>query len=107
MSLHSHTHFNEGRLMQVLLAPVLSEKANLLSEQRNTVAFRVLQDATKYEIKAAVELLFNVRVDSVNVLNQKGKIKRSGRLVGRRDNFRKAYVLLEAGQELNLREGGL
>lgn len=93
--------FNQGRLMQVLVAPIVSEKATMLAEKRNQVLFKVLQDATKDEIKAAVELLFKVEVDSVQVLNQKGKTKRFGRTVGHRDHVRKAYVSLKQGQELN------
>jgi large subunit ribosomal protein L23 len=93
--------FDEGRLMQVLVAPIVSEKATMAAEKSNAVLFKVLQDATKPEIKAAVELLFNVKVQAVNVLNQKGKSKRFGKTVGRRDHVRKAYVTLQAGQELS------
>ncbi len=93
--------FDEGRLMQVLVAPIVSEKATMVAEQNNTVLFKVLRSATKQEIKAAVELMFKVEVKGVSVLNQKGKTKRFGRTVGRRDHVRKAYVTLEAGQELN------
>jgi large subunit ribosomal protein L23 len=93
--------FDEGRLMQVLVAPIVSEKATMAAEKSNAVLFKVLQDATKPEIKAAVELLFNVKVQAVNVLNQKGKAKRFGKTVGRRDHVRKAYVTLQAGQELS------
>ena len=97
----SKIQFDEGRLMQVLVAPLVTEKATQAAEQNNTVLFKVLQDATKPEIKAAVELLFNVKVAAVNVLNQKGKSKRFGKTVGRRDHVRKAYVTLAAGQELS------
>jgi large subunit ribosomal protein L23 len=97
----SNTPFDEGRLMQVLVAPIVSEKATLVGETTNTVLFKVLQDATKPEIKAAVEQLFNVKVQAVNVLNQKGKAKRFGKTVGRRDHVRKAYVTLQAGQDIN------
>jgi len=93
--------FDEGRLMQVLVAPIVSEKATMVSDKSNTVTFKVLQDATKLEIKAAVELMFPVQVKSVNVANIKGKTKRFGRSVGRRDNVRKAYVTLQPGQDLN------
>ena len=93
--------FDEGRLMQVLVAPIVSEKATMVAEKTNAVMFKVLQDATKPEIKAAVELMFKVEVKAVSVLNQKGKVKRFGRSMGRRDNVRKAYVTLKAGQELN------
>ncbi len=94
--------FDEGRLMQVLLAPIVSEKATMAAEKSNAVTFKVLQDATKPEIKAAVELLFKVQVKGVSVVNIKGKTKRFGRSIGRRDNVRKAYVTLQPGQELNL-----
>ena len=94
--------FDEGRLMAVLVAPIISEKATMAAEKSNAVAFKVLQDATKPEIKAAVELLFKVQVKSVSVLNIKGKTKRFGRTMGRRNNVRKAYVMLKEGQELNL-----
>jgi len=95
---------NNDRLMQILLAPIVTEKATQVAEKNNQVTFRVAQDATKPEIKAAVELLFKVEVDSVQVLNRKGKEKRFGRFVGRRRNERKAYVVLKAGQELNFAE---
>ena len=95
---------NQERLMKVLIAPIVSEKSTIVAEKNNQVGFRVLQDATKPEIKAAVELLFKVEVDSVQVLNQKGKAKRHGRFLGRRRNVRKAYVCLKAGQEINFSE---
>ena len=94
--------FDEGRLMQVLVAPIVSEKATMVAEQSNAVTFKVLQNATKHEIKAAVELMFKVEVLGVSVVNTKGKTKRFGKTVGRRDNGRKAYVRLKPGQELNL-----
>ncbi len=96
------SNFDEGRLMQVLVAPIVSEKATMIADKTNAVTFKVLQDATKYEIKAAVQLMFKVEVKSVAVLNIKGKTKRFGKSMGRRDNIRKAYVTLKAGQELNL-----
>ena len=92
------------RLMQIILAPVVTEKATFVAEKNQQIAFRVVADATKPEIKAAVELLFKVEVDSVQVLNQKGKQKRFGRFVGRRRNDRKAYVSLKEGQELDFTE---
>ena len=96
------SNFDEGRLMQVLVAPIVSEKATMIADKTNAVTFKVLQDATKYEIKAAVQLMFKVDVQSVAVLNIKGKTKRFGKSMGRRDNIRKAYVTLKAGQELKL-----
>ena len=93
--------FEEGRLAQVLVAPIISEKATSVAEKHNQVMFKVLQDATKPEIKAAVEQMFGVQVASVQVLNQKGKTKRFGGRIGRRDHAKKAFVSLAAGQELN------
>jgi large subunit ribosomal protein L23 len=93
--------FDAGRLAQVLVAPIISEKATRIGEKRNQVLFKVLRDATKPEIKAAVELMFKVEVEGVTTLVQKGKVKRFGRSIGRRDHVKKAYVSLKAGQELN------
>ena len=93
--------FDEGRLAQVLVAPIVSEKATQVAEKHNQVLFKVVRDATKPEIKAAVELLFKVEVEAVSVVNVKGKVKRFGRSIGRRDHVKKAYVSLKAGQELN------
>jgi len=93
--------FDEGRLAQVLVAPIVSEKATSVAEKRNQVLFKVLRNATKPEIKAAVELMFKVDVVGVQTINQKGKVKRFGRSIGRRDHIKKAYVSLKAGQELN------
>lgn len=93
--------FDEGRLAQVLVAPIVSEKATHVAEKHNQVLFRVLRDATKPEIKAAVELMFKVQVESVRTVVQKGKVKRFGRSTGRRDHVKKAYVALKEGQELN------
>ena len=95
---------NNDRLMQIILAPIVTEKATMVAEQNNQVAFRVIADATKPEVKAAVELLFKVEVDSVQVLNRKVKVKRFGRFMGRRRHERKAYVSLKDGQEINLAE---
>ena len=92
------------RLMLVILAPIVTEKATFVAEKNQQIAFRVIADATKPEIKAAVELLFKVEVESVQVLNRKGKVKRFGRFVGRRRHERKAYVSLKDGQEINLAE---
>ncbi|MEZ5706762.1 MAG: 50S ribosomal protein L23 [Burkholderiaceae bacterium] len=97
----SVTKYDEGRLMQVLVAPIVSEKATQVAENTNAVLFKVLRDASKPEIKAAVELMFKVEVQGVSVLNQKGKAKRFGKTMGRRDHVRKAYVTLKPGQELN------
>jgi len=91
---------DEGRLAQVLVAPIISEKATA-AEKNNQVLFKVLRDASKPEIKAAVELLFKVEVQSIQTVIQKGKVKKFGRSIGRRDHVKKAYVSLKVGQELN------
>lgn len=97
----SAANVNQERLYKVLLAPIVSEKSTFVGEKRNQVVFRVLPDATKPEIKAAVEMLFKVEVEGVQVLNTKGKAKRFGRFMGRRTDVRKAYVSLKEGQEVN------
>ena len=93
-----------NRLTQVVIAPVISEKSTLVAEKQNQVVFRVMQDATKAEVKAAVESLFKVTVEAVNMVNIEGKQKRFGRGLGRRRSIRKAYVSLAAGQEINFAE---
>lgn len=99
------TPMKEERLLQVILAPVISEKATMLADKREQVIFRVATDATKPEIKAAVELLFKVQVKDVKVANVKGKNKRFGRFTGRRSDWKKAFVCLKPGQELNFAAG--
>jgi len=89
------------RLMNVVLAPVVSEKSTLVADKNRQYVFRVADHATKPEVKAAIELLFKTKVQSVTVLNVKGKEKRFGRFMGRRRNWKKAYVRLAAGQEIN------
>ena len=95
---------SEERLMKVLLAPVISEKATFVAERNEQVVFRVAPDATKLEVKAAVELLFKVQVESVQVANRQGKQKRAGRFTGRRNHTRRAFVCLKPGQEINFTE---
>lgn len=94
--------FAENRLLQVILAPVVSEKATFAGEKNEQVVLRVVKDATKAEIKAAVELLFKVQVEGVQVLNVKGKTKRFGRFTGTRKGWKKAYISLVPGQEIDL-----
>ena len=99
---------NQERLMRVIIAPVISEKATMVGEARRQVVFEVLPDATKAEIKAAVELLFKeqkVEVAAVNVVNVKGKEKRHGRFIGRRKSVKKAYVSLKGEGDINFVEG--
>ena len=99
-------NFNQERLMQVLVAPQISEKATMVADKNEQVIFIVTPDATKPEVKAAVELLFKVQVESVQIANLKGKVKRAGRGMGRRSDIRKAFVCLKPGQEINFVEGG-
>ncbi|GAA5783729.1 50S ribosomal protein L23 [Chitiniphilus shinanonensis] len=96
------TQFTENRLLQVLRAPIVSEKSTLVADKNEQIVFRVATDATKAEIKAAVELLFKVQVKGVSVVNVKGKSKRFGRFNGRRTDWKKAYVSLVPGQEIDL-----
>lgn len=96
---------SQERLLKVILAPVISEKSTRIADKHNQVAFRVLRDATKEEIGAAVANLFKVEVTGVQVLNVKGKIKRSGRITGRRDHWKKAYVTLKPGQDIDFASG--
>jgi large subunit ribosomal protein L23 len=85
----SQTRKNDHRLMQILLGPVVSEKATMVAEKNEQVIFQVARDANKLDVKQAVELLFKVQVDSVQIVNQKGKPKRFGRFEGRRDLAKK------------------
>lgn len=97
----SAKQFSQERLMRVLLAPQISEKATFVADKHEQVVFRVLTDATKSEIKAAVEMMFKVQVNKVQVACVKGKAKRFGRIIGRQNNWKKAYVCLVPGQEIN------
>jgi len=96
---------NKDRMPNILLAPVVTEKSTMVGESSNQYVFKVLTDANKGEIKNAVEKLFNVKVDSVQVLNMKGKVKRFGQRLGRRNDSKKAYVRLQAGNEIDFTGG--
>jgi large subunit ribosomal protein L23 len=93
--------YNAEQLMTVVLAPVVSEKSTMVADKHRQYVFRVADRATKPEIKAAVELMFKTKVDSVTVTNVKGKERRFGRIEGRRRSWKKAYVRLAEGQEIN------
>jgi large subunit ribosomal protein L23 len=102
--------YSQERLTQVLLAPVVSEKGTFVGEKHNQFVFRVAPNATKPEIKAAVELLFSqkdkkLEIEGVQIVNIKGKEKRMGKFSGRRSSWKKAYVSLKAGQDINFAEG--
>ncbi|HHO58736.1 MAG TPA: 50S ribosomal protein L23 [Thiotrichales bacterium] len=93
---------NQERMYQVLLAPHISEKSTLLAEEQNQHVFRVAPDATKSEVKTAVEEIFKVKVERVRILNTKGKVKRFGGRLGKRSDMRKAYITLAAGNDIEL-----
>lgn len=102
MSALTHT---QDRLLQVILAPQITEKATRIADKHQQIAFKVRTDANKLEIRAAVELVFKVEVDAVTVVNVGGKQKRAGRIMGRRKDWKKAYVSLKPGQEINFAAG--
>ncbi|MCG7532231.1 50S ribosomal protein L23 [Psychrobium sp. MM17-31] len=91
----------EERLLKVLVGPHISEKSTLTAENNNTIVFKVDNTATKAEVKAAVEKLFEVEVDAVRTLNVKGKTKRTGARMGRRNDWKKAYVTLKEGSDID------
>ena len=95
----------QDRLLQVILAPQITEKATRIADQNQQIAFKVRRDANKLEIKAAVELVFKVEVQGVTVANVGGKTKRVGRAMGKRQDWKKAYVSLKPGQEINFAAG--
>ena len=100
-------NYSKERLPLVLLAPIVSEKSTMVADKLRHIAFRVAADATKADVKDAVEAMFKeqkVEVAAVQVLNVKGKRKRFGRFIGRRSNWKKAYVCLKEGSDLNLAE---
>jgi large subunit ribosomal protein L23 len=92
---------NKERLMNVLLQPHVSEKAATLTDKSNQYVFRVLSDASKEEVKNAVELMFEVKVEGVNLLNKPGKSRRFKNVEGRRNGYKKAYVRLQTGQSID------
>ena len=95
---------SEARLMNILRAPVISEKRSAAQQDKNTLVFKVLKDATKDEIKAAVETLFNVKVEAVRTLNFQGKVRRTARGFGKRSDWKKAYVTLPEGTQLDIED---
>ncbi|SDT00083.1 LSU ribosomal protein L23P [Halopseudomonas xinjiangensis] len=92
---------NQERIFKVLLGPHVSEKATMLADSKNQFVFKVDTTATKLEIKKAIEQLFNVKVQSVSTLNVKGKTKRTVRGLGKRSDWKKAYVSLQPGQDID------
>lgn len=92
---------NQERLMTVLVGPHISEKATILAEKNNQVCFKVRRDSSKKEIAQAVELMFEVKVDAVQVTNVRGKSKRFGQTMGKRNDWKKAYVTLAEGHDID------
>jgi len=92
---------NQERLFKVLLGPQVTEKAALAAESANTVVFKVATDSTKLEVKAAIEKFFDVKVENVRILNVKGKTKRTRHGLGKRNDWKKAYVRLVEGQDID------
>ena len=97
---------NAERMHQILLRPVISEKSTNAAESNRQVVFEVLENATKAEVREAVEKLFNVSVIAVQVLNVRGKIKRFGKTPGKRNNWKKAYVRLAVGDDIDFLGSG-
>ncbi len=91
----------QNKLTNVLLSPIVSEKSTIAAEENNQFVFKVQKIATKLEIKKAVELMFSVEVETVQVLNVKGKVKRFGRALGKRSDWKKAYVKLKSGHDID------
>ena len=92
---------NSERLTKIILGPVVAEKATRVAENHNQVVLKVLPDANKLEIKKAVEQLFETKVESVTTTNVKGKSKRTGQIMGKRSDWKKAYVTLAEGSDIN------
>ena len=95
------TQLTKDRLYQVLLAPVVTEKSTTAAEKHNQVVFQVMKQATRNDVKAAVEHAFDVEVESVRILNMKGKTKRFGRALGKRNDRKKAYIRLKEGSDID------
>ncbi len=92
---------NQERIMKVLISPVVSEKSTRLADANRQFVFKVVKDASKPEVRKAVELMFDVKVDAVQITNVKGKIKRSGSTMGKRSDWKKAFVTLAEGHDIN------
>jgi large subunit ribosomal protein L23 len=92
---------NQERIMKVLLAPIVSEKSTRLADENRQFAFKVVPDASKPEVRKAVELMFDVKVEAVQMANVRGKVKRFGQKMGKRSDWKKAYVTLAEGHDIN------
>ena len=92
---------HDERLMTILVGPHVSEKASIIAEKNNQICFKVRRDSTKKEIAQAVEMMFEVKVDNVQVTNVRGKSKRFGQTMGKRADWKKAYVTLAEGHDID------
>ena len=92
---------NREQLMSVLIAPHVTEKTSLAMQNHNQYTFRVRRDATKTDIRKAIEQMFDVKVAGVQVVNEPGKARRFGRMIGRTQDWKKAYVSLASGQSID------
>ena len=97
----SELSIKNSQTLNAILAPQITEKATFIDDKYNQVAFKVKKNATKDQVKQAIELMFKVEVTAVNLLNMKGKTKRRGNNYGKRADWKKAYVSLKPGQEIN------
>lgn len=93
---------NQERLLKIILSPHISEKGTILSEKYNQYVFKVLHSANKQEVKNAIELVFNTKVESVRIVNTKSKVKLFKGIKGKRKAWKKAYVSLEPNEKLDL-----
>ena len=92
---------NQERIMKVLISPIVSEKSTRLADQNRQFVFKVVKDASKPEVRKAVELMFDVKVDAVQIANVSGKVKRFGGALGKRSDWKKAFVTLAEGHDIN------
>jgi large subunit ribosomal protein L23 len=92
---------NQERIMKVLISPIVSEKSTRLADQHRQFVFKVVKDASKPEVRKAVELMFDVKVDAVQIANVSGKVKRFGGAIGKRSDWKKAFVTLAEGHDIN------
>ena len=92
---------NQERIMKVLITPIVSEKSTRLADQHRQFVFKVVKDASKPEVRKAVELMFDVKVDAVQIANVSGKVKRFGGAIGKRSDWKKAFVTLAEGHDIN------
>lgn len=97
----SELSIHNSQTLDVIVAPQITEKATFIADKYNQVAFKVRKNATKIQIKQAIELMFKVEVTAVNLMNMNGKTKRRGNNYGKRADWKKAYVSLKPGQEIN------